>query len=278
MIGVRVRGGSVFFFWIFCIWFLLFFALCEIDPLSTFSLWNICSPAFSIFLFSSFHLSINNVSLYMLILPFSFFFPQINEYLPAHIRVVQKSGHPVAWICDPMHGKWVFFFLLSFFLPFFSSFCSCSSSVFSFFLLGSCDFPMNFDLFPSSQRTSIFSFFYFFFSFWVWSPIPRPPIPGSPSLLLVHPTVNPTPPIVSSLNVISGLIPMPVHCFASWRWSLELANMNMGGFGYVGWIGWYCCLSLFSSFFFFFFFLLDLVLDLNANPDLTPPLVRWLFI
>jgi len=51
--------------------------------------------------------------------------------------------------------------------------------------------------------------------------------------------------------------------------------MNMGGFGYVGWIGWYCCLSLFSS---FFFSLLDLVLDFNANPDLNPSLVRWLFI
>ncbi|KAF4620898.1 hypothetical protein D9613_001213 [Agrocybe pediades] len=29
----------------------------------------------------------------------------IDAHLPAHIRVVQKSGHPVAWICDPMHGN-----------------------------------------------------------------------------------------------------------------------------------------------------------------------------
>ncbi|KAF9553654.1 DAHP synthetase [Agrocybe pediades] len=30
---------------------------------------------------------------------------KIDAHLPAHIRVVQKSGHPVAWICDPMHGN-----------------------------------------------------------------------------------------------------------------------------------------------------------------------------
>ncbi|KIM36919.1 hypothetical protein M413DRAFT_77655 [Hebeloma cylindrosporum] len=30
---------------------------------------------------------------------------KIDDHLPAHIRVVQKSGHPVAWICDPMHGN-----------------------------------------------------------------------------------------------------------------------------------------------------------------------------
>jgi 3-deoxy-7-phosphoheptulonate synthase len=30
---------------------------------------------------------------------------KIDNHLPAHIDVVQKSGHPVAWICDPMHGN-----------------------------------------------------------------------------------------------------------------------------------------------------------------------------
>lgn len=32
-------------------------------------------------------------------------FVQIENHLPGHIEVVQKSGHPVAWVCDPMHGK-----------------------------------------------------------------------------------------------------------------------------------------------------------------------------
>ncbi|THG99276.1 hypothetical protein EW026_g3042 [Hermanssonia centrifuga] len=27
------------------------------------------------------------------------------KYLPGHIAAVQKSGHPVIWICDPMHGN-----------------------------------------------------------------------------------------------------------------------------------------------------------------------------
>ncbi|KAF9521790.1 DAHP synthetase [Crepidotus variabilis] len=30
---------------------------------------------------------------------------KIEEHLPGHIRTVQASGHPVAWICDPMHGN-----------------------------------------------------------------------------------------------------------------------------------------------------------------------------
>ncbi|KAJ3508996.1 hypothetical protein NLJ89_g5452 [Agrocybe chaxingu] len=30
---------------------------------------------------------------------------KIDEHLPGHIRAVQASGHPVAWICDPMHGN-----------------------------------------------------------------------------------------------------------------------------------------------------------------------------
>ena len=32
---------------------------------------------------------------------------QIDDHLPGHIGAVKRSGHPVAWICDPMHGKWV---------------------------------------------------------------------------------------------------------------------------------------------------------------------------
>ncbi|PPQ96054.1 hypothetical protein CVT26_004686 [Gymnopilus dilepis] len=30
---------------------------------------------------------------------------KIDDHLPGHIRAVQQSGHPVAWICDPMHGN-----------------------------------------------------------------------------------------------------------------------------------------------------------------------------
>ncbi|KAF9476280.1 DAHP synthetase [Pholiota conissans] len=30
---------------------------------------------------------------------------KIDEHLPGHIKVVRESGHPVAWICDPMHGN-----------------------------------------------------------------------------------------------------------------------------------------------------------------------------
>ncbi|KAF8074186.1 DAHP synthetase [Lyophyllum atratum] len=30
---------------------------------------------------------------------------KIQDYLPAHIASVQASGHPVVWICDPMHGN-----------------------------------------------------------------------------------------------------------------------------------------------------------------------------
>ncbi|EDR01514.1 uncharacterized protein LACBIDRAFT_191889 [Laccaria bicolor S238N-H82] len=30
---------------------------------------------------------------------------KIDDHLAGHISAVQKSGHPVAWICDPMHGN-----------------------------------------------------------------------------------------------------------------------------------------------------------------------------
>ncbi|KAF8527428.1 DAHP synthetase [Hysterangium stoloniferum] len=30
---------------------------------------------------------------------------KVNSYLASHIRAVRESGHPVAWICDPMHGN-----------------------------------------------------------------------------------------------------------------------------------------------------------------------------
>ncbi|KAF8551220.1 DAHP synthetase [Imleria badia] len=30
---------------------------------------------------------------------------KIENHLPGHIRAVQASGHPVAWVCDPMHGN-----------------------------------------------------------------------------------------------------------------------------------------------------------------------------
>ncbi|GLB39483.1 putative class-II DAHP synthase family protein [Lyophyllum shimeji] len=30
---------------------------------------------------------------------------KIQDHLPAHIASVQASGHPVVWICDPMHGN-----------------------------------------------------------------------------------------------------------------------------------------------------------------------------
>ncbi|KAF8624964.1 hypothetical protein AX15_005606 [Amanita polypyramis BW_CC] len=30
---------------------------------------------------------------------------KIADHLPGHIAAVQGSGHPVAWICDPMHGN-----------------------------------------------------------------------------------------------------------------------------------------------------------------------------
>ncbi|KAF8580132.1 DAHP synthetase [Ramaria rubella] len=30
---------------------------------------------------------------------------KINNHLTSHIVAVQESGHPVAWICDPMHGN-----------------------------------------------------------------------------------------------------------------------------------------------------------------------------
>ncbi|VDC05080.1 unnamed protein product [Peniophora sp. CBMAI 1063] len=30
---------------------------------------------------------------------------KIDDFLPAHIAAVQKSDHPVAWVCDPMHGN-----------------------------------------------------------------------------------------------------------------------------------------------------------------------------
>ncbi|KAG5635555.1 hypothetical protein H0H81_010876 [Sphagnurus paluster] len=30
---------------------------------------------------------------------------KIQDHLPTHITSVQASGHPVVWICDPMHGN-----------------------------------------------------------------------------------------------------------------------------------------------------------------------------
>ncbi|KAF5367866.1 hypothetical protein D9615_010475 [Tricholomella constricta] len=30
---------------------------------------------------------------------------KIEDHLPAHIKSVQASGHPIVWICDPMHGN-----------------------------------------------------------------------------------------------------------------------------------------------------------------------------
>jgi len=30
---------------------------------------------------------------------------QIEGHLSGHIASVQQSGHPVVWVCDPMHGK-----------------------------------------------------------------------------------------------------------------------------------------------------------------------------
>ncbi len=30
---------------------------------------------------------------------------QVEKYLPAIVRAVQQSGHPVVWSCDPMHGN-----------------------------------------------------------------------------------------------------------------------------------------------------------------------------
>lgn len=30
---------------------------------------------------------------------------KIEQYLPSHIAAVQELGYPVAWVCDPMHGK-----------------------------------------------------------------------------------------------------------------------------------------------------------------------------
>ena len=32
---------------------------------------------------------------------------KVEECLPAQIKAVQESGHPVIWISDPMHGKCV---------------------------------------------------------------------------------------------------------------------------------------------------------------------------
>lgn len=33
------------------------------------------------------------------------FLLQVEQHLAAHISAVQQSGHPVVWICDPMHGN-----------------------------------------------------------------------------------------------------------------------------------------------------------------------------
>jgi 3-deoxy-7-phosphoheptulonate synthase len=30
---------------------------------------------------------------------------KISTHLANHIKAVQESGHPVIWVCDPMHGK-----------------------------------------------------------------------------------------------------------------------------------------------------------------------------
>lgn len=32
---------------------------------------------------------------------------KVEKFLTGHIAAVQQSGHPVIWICDPMHGKYV---------------------------------------------------------------------------------------------------------------------------------------------------------------------------
>lgn len=32
---------------------------------------------------------------------------KIEKHLATHIEAVKKSGHPVIWVCDPMHGKYV---------------------------------------------------------------------------------------------------------------------------------------------------------------------------
>ena len=32
---------------------------------------------------------------------------KIEKYLASHIEAVKKSEHPVIWVCDPMHGKYV---------------------------------------------------------------------------------------------------------------------------------------------------------------------------
>ncbi|KAJ8090452.1 hypothetical protein PM082_019050 [Marasmius tenuissimus] len=34
---------------------------------------------------------------------------KVEAHLPGHIKAIQESGHPVAWICDPMHGKYASF-------------------------------------------------------------------------------------------------------------------------------------------------------------------------
>lgn len=43
---------------------------------------------------------------YTLCISVTHFF-QIDAHLSSHIIAVQSSKHPVAWICDPMHGKYV---------------------------------------------------------------------------------------------------------------------------------------------------------------------------
>lgn len=30
---------------------------------------------------------------------------KVDSCLPQHIEAVKKSGHPVVWVCDPMHGN-----------------------------------------------------------------------------------------------------------------------------------------------------------------------------
>jgi 3-deoxy-7-phosphoheptulonate synthase len=53
---------------------------------------------------------------------------QIEQFLPGHITSVQASGHPVIWICDPMHGKWVLNRILVYFISNFTRRSTLTSS------------------------------------------------------------------------------------------------------------------------------------------------------
>jgi len=52
---------------------------------------------------------------------------KIEQHLAGHIRAVQESGHPVVWICDPMHGKCVFGLFVSSFPLFTADTMACST-------------------------------------------------------------------------------------------------------------------------------------------------------